>query len=77
MAEEVGKLIARQGAILLCGGLTGIMEAASRGAAMANGLTVGVLPGQTKYEANPYIKVPIATGLGLARNAIITQAAMQ
>ena len=75
MAEQVGQLIAMQGAVLLCGGLTGIMEAASRGAAAANGLTVGLLPGQTKNEANPYIMVPIATGLGLARNAIITQAA--
>ena len=75
MAEQVGQLIARQGAVLLCGGLTGIMEAAARGAAAANGLTVGLLPGQTKNEANPYIMVPIATGLGLARNAIITQAA--
>ena len=75
MAHEVGILIAQHGAILLCGGLTGIMEAAARGAVMANGVTVGLLPGESKTEANPYIQVPIATGLGLARNAIITKAA--
>lgn len=74
-AKQVGTLVAQGGAILLCGGLTGIMEAAAMGASSANGITVGLLPGESKAEANAYIQVPIATGLGLARNAIITKAA--
>ncbi|RMD59274.1 MAG: TIGR00725 family protein [Nitrospirae bacterium] len=74
-AEEVGRLIAEKGAVLLCGGLTGVMEAASKGAKHVGGITVGILPSSSKLEANPYIDVPLATGLGLARNVIIVTAA--
>ena len=68
-AEEVGSKIAERGAVLLCGGLTGIMEAAAQGAKKSKEITIGLLPGETKEEANQYIDIPIATGLGLARNA--------
>lgn len=74
-AEEVGRLIAKRGATLICGGLTGVMEAASKGAKSQGGLTVGILPHNDTKEANPYIDIPIATGLGLTRNVIIARAA--
>ena len=74
-AEEVGKLVAQQGGILVCGGLHGIMEAASKGAKSAGGLTIGILPHDDRGEANPYIDVPIATGLGIGRNVIIARTA--
>ncbi len=71
LAERVGKLIASEGCVLVCGGLGGVMEAAARGAKSARGLTVGVLPGCSRFDANPYIDVAIATNMGHARNAII------
>ncbi len=74
-AEAVGRLIAADGHILLCGGRGGVMAAASRGAAQAGGIVVGILPGSSPDEANPWVTVPIATGLGEARNAIIARAA--
>ncbi len=74
LAYNVGKIIARRGAILICGGLAGVMEAAAKGAVEAKGITVGLLPGNDKKSANPYIQIPIATNLGHARNAIIAQA---
>lgn len=74
-AEVVGSLIAKRGAILICGGLTGVMEAVSKGAKNEGGLTVGILPYNDTREANPYIDVPIATGLGIARNFILARAA--
>lgn len=74
-AEEVGRLLAEQGAILLCGGLGGAMEAAARGAKGAGGLTVGILPESSPDAANPYIDVPLATGMGEMRNALIVRAA--
>jgi uncharacterized protein (TIGR00725 family) len=70
LAHEVGYWIARSGAILICGGRSGVMEASARGAKEANGITVGILPGDSAAEANPYIDIPIVTGLGNARNAI-------
>jgi uncharacterized protein (TIGR00725 family) len=70
LAREVGFLIGRKGAILICGGRTGVMEASARGAREAGGLTVGILPGASANEANPYIDIPIVTDLGNARNAI-------
>lgn len=73
LAEEVGRRIARSGAQLICGGLTGVMEAACKGASEAGGLTIGVLPGTDSREANRYVAVSVATGLGLARNVIIVQ----
>ena len=75
IAREVGRLIAENNAILVCGGRSGIMEAACRGAAEAGGITVGILPGDDINDANEWVTVPIATGIGLARNAIIVQSA--
>ncbi|MBS1114642.1 MAG: hypothetical protein H6Q94_371 [Nitrospirae bacterium] len=74
-AEDAGRLIAERGAILICGGLKGIMEAASKGARSAGGLTVGILPHDHKDAANDSIDVAIATGLGIGRNIIIARTA--
>ena len=74
-AEKVGRLIALSGAVLLCGGLSGIMRAASRGAKKAGGLTVGILPHDNTSRANEYIDVPVATGMGIGRNVIIARTA--
>lgn len=75
MAYEVGKEIARQGAVLLCGGLGGVMEAAARGAKDAGGLTVGILPGASASEANPHIDLRIVTDMGHARNVVLVRSA--
>ncbi len=74
-AEEVGRLLAERGAVVVCGGYGGVMEAASRGAAAAGGLVVGVLPGDSREGANEHMTVALATGLGQARNAVIVTAA--
>jgi uncharacterized protein (TIGR00725 family) len=74
IAEETGRLLAEEGAVLICGGLGGVMEAACRGASAAGGITVGILPGSDPDSANPYVSIPIATGLGEARNAIVAAA---
>ncbi len=74
-AEMVGRLLAEGGAVLVCGGRGGVMEAACHGAKLAGGLTVGILPGADPAQANPYVDVPIATGLGEARNAIVAGSA--
>jgi len=71
LAEEVGREIARRGAVLVCGGLGGVMEAACRGAKEEGGTTVGILPVLSAEKANPYVDIPIATGMGVARNVII------
>lgn len=73
MAEEVGREIARRGAVLICGGLRGVMEAACRGATEAGGLTIGILPGDNQREANPYVQIPIMTGIGYARNVAVVK----
>ena len=70
-AFEVGRLIARAGAVLVCGGLGGVMEAASRGAREAGGLVVGILPGTAPADANPWVDLPVATGLGYTRNSLV------
>jgi len=75
LAEAVGRELARRGAVLICGGLGGVMEAACRGAKAAGGLTVGILPGTSHREANPYVDVPIVTGMGEARNVLVVQSA--
>lgn len=75
VAEEVGCLIAERGARLVCGGLGGVMEAAARGAKSAGGETIGILPGDTWKDANPFIDIPIATGLGYARNILVVRTA--
>ncbi len=74
-AEEVGRLIAQKGAVLVCGGLGGVMEAASKGAKSGGGLTLGILPQNDSKDANPYIDISVATGLGIARNVIIARTA--
>jgi len=75
LAEEVGFEIASRGAVLICGGLYGVMESACRGAKKAGGLTIGILPSSDKTDANPYVDLPIATGMSEARNVIIVRTA--
>lgn len=72
-AEEVGREVARRGAAVLTGGLGGVMEAASRGAADEGGVTVGVLPGDSADEANPHVQLTVVTDMGHARNAVIAR----
>ena len=74
-AEEVGRLLGERSAALVCGGLGGVMEAACRGARSSGGLTLGILPGRDRRDANPYVDVAIPTGLGEARNALVVRAA--
>jgi len=74
-AEKVGELIAKNGYQLICGGMGGIMEAACAGAHDAGGIAVGILPGASRYDANSYVTVPVATGIGVARNSIIAHSA--
>ena len=74
-AEELGRLLARRGAIVVCGGLGGVMEAVCRGARQAGGTTVGILPGLDRAAANEHVSVAVATGLGEARNALVVRAA--
>jgi uncharacterized protein (TIGR00725 family) len=73
LAEAVGRKIAKIGAILICGGKGGVMEAACKGAKAESGVTIGVLPGEDRQEANPYVDIPIVTGMGPARNIIIVR----
>ena len=70
-AEEVGRLLAARGCTLLCGGLGGAMAAACRGAKLAGGVTIGILPGYDEKAANPWIDHVVCTGLGQARNAVV------
>jgi uncharacterized protein (TIGR00725 family) len=74
-AESIGHEVAMRPAVLITGGLTGAMEATSKGAKAAGGLTIGVLPGFSPQDANPYIDLPIVTGLSEARNLTIVRAA--
>jgi uncharacterized protein (TIGR00725 family) len=74
-AVTVGRELARAGAVLVCGGLGGVMEAACRGANEAGGTTVGILPGADRAAANRYVGVAIPTGLGEARNALVVRSA--
>lgn len=73
LAERVGQGIAAAGAVLVCGGLGGVMEAAARGAARAGGLTIGVLPGRAAAEANPWIALPLPTAMGEGRNVLVVR----
>lgn len=74
-AHEVGRLLAEAGVVVVCGGLGGVMEAASRGAREAGGTVVGILPGEDRGEGNGYLTVAIPTGLGHARNALVARTA--
>jgi uncharacterized protein (TIGR00725 family) len=75
LAEEVGRELARKGAILVCGGLGGVMESACKGASSEGGTTIGILPGDDRQAANPYVQIPIVTGLGYARNVVVVKSA--
>jgi uncharacterized protein (TIGR00725 family) len=71
LAEEVGRLVAEEGATLVCGGLGGVMEAAARGAKAAGGTTIGILPGHDRSAANRYLDHVLTTGIGHARNLAV------
>ena len=75
LAEEVGRELAKQGVILVCGGLGGVMEAACKGAQSEGGVTIGILPGESRQAANPYVQIPIVTGIGYARNIAVVKSA--
>ncbi len=75
VAETVGKLLAQRGATIICGGLGGVMEAVCRGARSKGGLTIGILPGEDSGMANPYVDIPIVTGIGYARNMAVVKSA--
>ncbi|TAH34292.1 MAG: TIGR00725 family protein [Planctomycetota bacterium] len=74
-ATEVGRLLADAGCVLITGGLGGVMEAASKGAAKAGGSVIGILPGAAGTDGNAFVGIPIATGMGDARNAVIANTA--
>ncbi len=74
-AEDVGRLLAAAGAVLVSGGLGGAMEASCRGAVQAGGITVGILPGVRREEGNPWLSVAVPTGMGEGRNALVVRAA--
>ena len=73
LAEEVGRELAKRGVVVICGGLTGVMEAVCRGARSEGGLTVGILPGNSRNDANPYVDIPILTGMGYTRNPVVVR----
>lgn len=75
VARQVGRLLAERGGAVVCGGLGGVMAAACRGAKEAGGLTVGILPGDDARQANPYVDVPVVTGMGEARNVLVVKTA--
>src|SRR5438552_16182800 len=75
IAEETGRLLAQRGALVVCGGLGGVMEAVARGAKANGGTTVGILPGADPAAANAYIDIPLAAGLGEMRNLLSVRAA--
>jgi uncharacterized protein (TIGR00725 family) len=76
MAEQAGMLLAKNGFTIICGGLGGVMEAVCKGARSEGGRTIGVLPGDNIRDANPYVSIPVATGMGIGRNIIIIRTAV-
>jgi len=74
-AREIGRAVASYGHVLVCGGMGGVMEAACMGAREAGGITVGILPGNLRENANPFVTIPVVTAMGHARNAIIARTA--
>jgi uncharacterized protein (TIGR00725 family) len=74
-AEEVGRLLAEAGAVVICGGLGGVMDAAARGVESAGGIAVGLLPGDDRLGASEHLTVSLPTGMGEMRNALIVRAA--
>lgn len=75
LAEKVGAELASRGIVLVCGGLGGVMAAACKGAHFAGGTAVGILPGNRREDANPYVSIPVVTGIGEARNVIVVSSA--
>ena len=75
LGEAVGRALAEAGAVLVCGGMGGVMEAAAGGCVQAGGKAVGILPGSSRLEANPYLTIAVATGMGEARNAVVVRTA--
>ncbi len=73
LALQVGREIAKRDAILVCGGLSGVMKYAAKGAKEEGGMTIGILPGNSRDTANPYIDIPIVTGMGVSRNVILVK----
>jgi len=73
VAEAVGAELGRRGAIVVTGGLDGVMQAACRGARSAGAITLGILPGEDRDAANPFVSVTVATGLGELRNAVVAR----
>lgn len=74
-ALETGRLVAGRGAVLVCGGLGGVMEAAAKGASEAGGTVIGILPSSNKADANPYVTIAIPSGMGIGRNILVVQTA--
>jgi uncharacterized protein (TIGR00725 family) len=75
IGEAVGRRIAEAGGVLVCGGMGGVMEAAAGGCADAGGRSVGILPSESRLDANPYVTIAVATGMGEARNTIVVRTA--
>ena len=75
LAEAVGAELARRGAVVVTGGLGGVMEAVCRGARAAGGTTLGILPGSDRAAANPFVAVAVATGMGELRNGLVVRCA--
>jgi uncharacterized protein (TIGR00725 family) len=75
IGEEIGRLIGEAGAVLVCGGMGGVMEAAASGCARAGGKSVGILPGDSRLDANPYVTIAVATGMGEGRNVVVVRTA--
>ena len=74
VAEAVGRLAAEGGAMIVCGGLGGVMEAACKGATSAGGTSIGILPGASRQDANPFVSTVVPTGMGEARNVLVVRA---
>ncbi|KQY22923.1 hypothetical protein ASD16_09965 [Cellulomonas sp. Root485] len=72
-AEALGRGLAQRGHVVVCGGLGGVMEAVSRGAAGVGGVVLGLLPGTDRADANPYVSVAVPTGLGELRNGLLVR----
>jgi uncharacterized protein (TIGR00725 family) len=75
VAEDLGRALAGRGAVVVCGGMGGVMEAVCRGARAAGGRTIGILPGDDRGHANPHVEVAVATGLGEGRNLVVVRTA--
>ena len=73
IAYELGCYIGRKGWVLVCGGLGGVMEAAAKGSVSCEGISIGFLPGEDKNSANPYIVIPVPTGMGEGRNLLVVR----